>query len=544
MPTHGRKLSGVTRCILKIRTFLCVVGCVGLVSACGDDDGNQNSQNNNNGNQAGVCGDGTLNIGEECDDGAANSDSAADACRTACRFAYCGDGVVDTGEMCDDGNTTGGDGCAADCASDETCGNGVLDSDQGEACDDGNVVGGDGCGPQCTVEACGNGVVDIGEDCDDGNALSHDGCSSGCTAEQITWVDMGASIAQVARDASLAADPRDGTLLLYGGKTGLTNFRSETQIFDGVSWTDVGVSGPPALHSAGLVFDEAREVFVLFGGTCTICGGSPGVGLNQETWEWDGSNWALATPWASAPARSGHGMVYDAGRGVTVVFGGCLELAPVGGSCIQKANDTWEYDGVTWTQVLTSGAPLPRSEFSLAYDAGRGVVVLFGGSLENGIVTDDTWEYDGSQWSNVSAGIAPEARSLHGLVYDPLRRTVLCLMGYDGADPLIDFWEFDGSSWSELYPNQAPSPPRWSAAVTFDPVHRAVFMVGGFRTASINEYLGDTWRLRTESTPAWPDEQCDNATDDDGDLLVDCADPDCDGLPCGVGQRCVSGSCQ
>jgi hypothetical protein len=60
-----------------------------------------------------VCGDGVLVVGEECDDGTANSDSTPDACRTTCRPPWCGDGVVDSSEQCE---PPGGDGCDADCA--------------------------------------------------------------------------------------------------------------------------------------------------------------------------------------------------------------------------------------------------------------------------------------------------------------------------------------------------------------------------------------------------------------------------------------------
>ncbi len=61
------------------------------------------------------CGDGVAEEGEACDDGADNSDTAADACRTSCVAAGCGDATVDTGEACDDGNSINGDGCDADC---------------------------------------------------------------------------------------------------------------------------------------------------------------------------------------------------------------------------------------------------------------------------------------------------------------------------------------------------------------------------------------------------------------------------------------------
>lgn len=61
------------------------------------------------------CGDSAVANGEECDDGPANADDVADACRTDCRTARCGDGVTDTGEACDDGALWGADGCSPTC---------------------------------------------------------------------------------------------------------------------------------------------------------------------------------------------------------------------------------------------------------------------------------------------------------------------------------------------------------------------------------------------------------------------------------------------
>jgi MYXO-CTERM domain-containing protein len=53
------------------------------------------------------CGNGRLDGGEECDNGATNSDTAPDACRATCVRAHCGDGVKDTGEACDLGSHNG-----------------------------------------------------------------------------------------------------------------------------------------------------------------------------------------------------------------------------------------------------------------------------------------------------------------------------------------------------------------------------------------------------------------------------------------------------
>ena len=61
----------------------------------------------------------------------------------------CGNGTIQATEQCDDGNTTGGDDCSATCTI-EVCGNSTLDV--GEACDDGNTLNGDGCSAACTIE--------------------------------------------------------------------------------------------------------------------------------------------------------------------------------------------------------------------------------------------------------------------------------------------------------------------------------------------------------------------------------------------------------
>jgi cysteine-rich repeat protein len=66
----------------------------------------------------------------------------------------CGNGTKEGSEACDDGNTTAGDGCSATCTVEEppapVCGNGTKEGS--EACDDGNTAAGDGCSATCTVE--------------------------------------------------------------------------------------------------------------------------------------------------------------------------------------------------------------------------------------------------------------------------------------------------------------------------------------------------------------------------------------------------------
>jgi cysteine-rich repeat protein len=61
-----------------------------------------------------VCGNGTKEIGEQCDDG---NHEACDGCSPTCKLETCGDGIVQCAEQCDDGasNGTPGDPCTAQC---------------------------------------------------------------------------------------------------------------------------------------------------------------------------------------------------------------------------------------------------------------------------------------------------------------------------------------------------------------------------------------------------------------------------------------------
>jgi cysteine-rich repeat protein len=139
-------------------------------SACGGDDDDDDSP----------CGNGALELGEECDDGNTDND---DECNNACRFS-CGDGVVSPVEACDTGLAAGAAGAcpmvAADCDDGEAC---TTDGVEGTFCQAvcANVViedfiDGDDCCPElpdatayydfdCPA-ACGNGLVEMGESCD------------------------------------------------------------------------------------------------------------------------------------------------------------------------------------------------------------------------------------------------------------------------------------------------------------------------------------------------------------------------------------------
>ena len=127
------------------------------------------------------CGDGIVQENEDCDDGEQNSDIKPNVCRTNCRLPTCGDFVQDNNEQCDNGNGNSNilpDSCRANCML-PVCGDGIVDSN--EQCD-----GGASCTSACwyqNISFCGDGTVDPGEQCDDGNINSLDGCNAACENE-------------------------------------------------------------------------------------------------------------------------------------------------------------------------------------------------------------------------------------------------------------------------------------------------------------------------------------------------------------------------
>ena len=115
--------------------------------------------------------------------------------------------------------------------------------------------------------------------------------------------------------------------------------------YDGVEWQivkdDSSESGlNDLLAFFDMVYDSNRNVIILFGIF------EHNELLRAETWEYDGSEWKEMLPLESPSVRYGHAMVYDQARDVVLLFGG----SSVDNDNPTTFYETWEYDGITWVQ--------------------------------------------------------------------------------------------------------------------------------------------------------------------------------------------------
>ena len=283
----------------------------------------------------------------------------------------------------------------------------------------------------------------------------------------VSWNKMSpASSPPAVAGGMMAYDTARGVSVLFGGSaSGGTS--SATWEWDGTNWTQRSLAvSPPARVWASMTYDSSRHRMVLFGGD-----GSNGM-LN-DTWEYDGTAWVQVHPAASPTPRDGPALGFDPTRGRTVLFGGH--------SSTGRLADTWEWDGTSWTLIQTATGPSPRFWASLVFDQQRGKIVLFGGDhfqpYDLG-ESNDTWEWDGATWTEDWPATAPAIRSGAVMTYDLARGRLVLFGGWNAATSPVTIY---GDSWELGTGIQTPAGTQ-----------NATLDVGGFGLNLGNVNVGST----------------------------------------------------
>jgi hypothetical protein len=336
--------------------------------------------------------------------------------------------------------------------------------------------------------------------------------------------------------ASAAYDADNSTIVLFGGVSSSGVLNAMTWVWHGSSWMPVGpgTTEPPARELASMAFDPAQHQLVLFGGEA-----ADGT-LLSDTWAWNGATWHQIQPVGSGPpAREASSMAYD-GQGDLVLFGG-TGYAPVsssttsappttaGGSTtaataisgpatspgvqtaadptpLETLGDTWLWNGTAWVASAASG-PSSRSGATLITDTNRGDAVLFGGQTTPapdgpGGLLSDTWIWNGSAWARSHATASPPPRIETASDFDSAGGSPLLVGGAGAAGrDLPDAWVWWGAGWVQVHleGNLAGNPSaRQGAASAYDAATGQMVIFGG--TVGGAGALGDTDLISTMPT--------------------------------------------
>jgi hypothetical protein len=244
---------------------------------------------------------------------------------------------------------------------------------------------------------------------------------------------------------------------------------------------------PTPRRGMGLANDAATGQVILFGGY-------DGVSHFDDTWAWDGASWTPLHPDSAPSGRRSMGMVYDPSREEIVLFGGY--------DGVNYLNDTWIWDGTNWNPVYPDRAPPPDAVFGMAYEAGTRTIVLFGG--EGGNLA--TWIWDGTTWTPRHPSPAPAWRDLQGMSRDG--SGVVMFGGewavFESYEILKQTWSWDGTTWTKQRPVFRPR-AREAMGMAYDTYHDHVVMFGGLGAVWYDEtwiWADGVWtRLRTATTP-------------------------------------------
>ncbi|HEV8065610.1 MAG TPA: kelch repeat-containing protein, partial [Acidimicrobiales bacterium] len=245
-------------------------------------------------------------------------------------------------------------------------------------------------------------------------------------------------------------------------------------------WSELSpATSPPPRLGAVMAYDPASQDLVLFGGETT------GFAYLADTWTWDGTNWAEASPTTSPPPLAGASMAYDAASGQMILFGGYDNLRG------PSYNETWSWDGSTWTELSPAHSPPELNQAAMAYDPATATIVMFGG-LGAGGDLQGTWTWDGSDWTEQSPGTSPTPRRGASMAYDAATTGMVLSGGFDDSrgKTLDDTWIWDGSDWTEQSPS-TPAPEVTGASMCYDPTASVVLLFGG--EGATGTYAQGTW---------------------------------------------------
>jgi hypothetical protein len=261
----------------------------------------------------------------------------------------------------------------------------------------------------------------------------------------------------------------------------------------GPAWTDLTPATSPSAREAALsAFDPATGQLVLYGGATYFF--SPGkVSVDNDTWTFDGTTWSRhVTSVSPGPQDHERGarLAYDPASKQLVLLGN-------GG--------TWTWNGSQWTAQRPSQVP---SLFGpcMATDIAAGELVLYG---LHAVATNtgpdlswQTWTWRGGNWVQLpTPDVSPQGEDgeVCEMTYDVAHQDLVLVTATWNAGEAPGYspgetWTFDGTTWAQREALTNTSGGVDFTTMTYDPAYGQVVTYGGFDvTHGGNAVLANPW---------------------------------------------------
>jgi hypothetical protein len=188
------------------------------------------------------------------------------------------------------------------------------------------------------------------------------------------------------------------------------------------------------------------------------------------------AQWTLQAPSQYPSPRTGAAMAFDSALNEVVLFGGR--------SATGYQNDTWTYQGGTWTNIsdTVTGAPSVRYDSLMTYDAADGYLLLVGGYIASGGYQNTSYSFNGNAWQEMAS--VPIWKDFGGVsdVYGPA-------LAYDALDGLVVLdgvaydtsFTFHAGAWKRI---SGQDPCAYVDPLTYDGADGYVLSVGSAAAAN------------------------------------------------------------
>lgn len=235
---------------------------------------------------------------------------------------------------------------------------------------------------------------------------------------------------------------------------------------------------PDARMGAAVAYDDGSGQMVLFGGQ------SRSSAPVDETWTWDGRSWTEARLATRPAPRTGALMAYDPSRKVVLMFGGTGKGAAARSAPVQL-NDTWTWNGSKWTQQHPAHSPSLGGggwPSTMGSDSSSGSILLFGFVMSSsGSINEnvaETWSWNGSDWTKLAAATAPQTPAT---MFSDGHHAFLIAQPFWPVNgrAVNQVWRWDGGAWTLLTLQTDLPATAGVGSIAFDSQRRMLVMLNG-----------------------------------------------------------------